>query len=146
MAVWPSVTRSRSYRSGRRDILSSGWKFWERWYFWATHSRLESIRKAAEMVRRHIDNILTYYQHPVTNAMSEGLNSKIQKIKRMACGFRNLDNFKTAIYFHCGDSIFTHAKPGSASLFKRRHLPPGEFQVLEIGRHQLWPSHHEGGG
>jgi transposase len=81
---------------------ASGWKFWTRWYFWATHSRLEPIRTAAGTVRRHIDNILTYYQHPVTNAMSEGLNSKIQKIKSMACGFRNLENFKTAIYFHCG--------------------------------------------
>jgi len=81
---------------------ASGLKFWKRWYFWATHSRLEPIRKAAETIRRHIDNILTYYQHPVTNAMSEGLNSKIQKIKSMACGFRNTENFKTAIYFHCG--------------------------------------------
>jgi len=81
---------------------ASGWKFWKRWYFWATHSRLEPIRRAAGTVRRHIDNILTYYQHPVTNAMSEGLNSKIQKIKSMACGFRNLEHFKTAIYFHCG--------------------------------------------
>mgnify|MGYP001593934189 FL=1 len=81
---------------------ASGWKFWKRWYFWATHSRLEPIRKTAETIRRHIDNILTYYQHPVTNAMSEGLNSKIQKIKSMACGFRNVENFKTAIYFHCG--------------------------------------------
>ena len=43
---------------------ASGWKFWKRWYFWATHSRLEPIRKAAETVRRHIENILTYYQHP----------------------------------------------------------------------------------
>jgi Transposase len=40
---------------------ASGWKFWKRWYFWATHSRLEPIRKAAGTVRRHIDNILTYY-------------------------------------------------------------------------------------
>jgi transposase len=40
---------------------ASGWKFWKRWYFWATHSRLEPIRKAAETVRRHIENILTYY-------------------------------------------------------------------------------------
>jgi transposase len=81
---------------------ASGWKFWKRWYFWATHSRLEPMRKAAETIRRHIENILTYYQHPVTNAMSEGLNSQIQKIKSMACGFRNLEHFKTAIYFHCG--------------------------------------------
>jgi len=81
---------------------ASGKKYWKKWYFWATHSRLDPIRKAAETLRRHIDNILTYFQHPVTNAMSEGLNSKIQKIKSMACGFRNIENFKTAIYFHCG--------------------------------------------
>lgn len=80
---------------------AAGLSFWKRWYFWAMHSRLEPIRKAARTVKRHIDNIL-YYQHPVTNAMSEGLNSKIQKIKSMACGFRNMENFKTAIYFHCG--------------------------------------------
>ena len=80
----------------------SGWKFWKLWYFWATHRRLGPIRKAAETVRRHIDNILTSYQHPVTNAMSEGLNSQIQKIKRIACGFRNINNFKTALYFLCG--------------------------------------------
>jgi transposase len=59
------------------------------------------LGKAVDTVR-HIDNILTYFQHPVTNAMSEGLNSKIQKIKSMAGCFRNLENFKTAIYFHCG--------------------------------------------
>jgi transposase len=38
-----------------------GWKFWKRWYFWTTHSRLEPIRQAAETIRRHIDNILIYY-------------------------------------------------------------------------------------
>jgi len=81
---------------------ASGLKFWKQWYFWATHSRLAPMKAAAETVRSHIDNILTYFQHPVTNAMSEGLNSKIQKIKSMACGFRNTENFKTAIYFHCG--------------------------------------------
>jgi transposase len=81
---------------------ASGWKFWKRWYFWATHSRLEPMRTAAETIRRHIANIVTYYQHPVTNAMSEGLNSQIQKIKSMAHGFRNIEHFKTAIYFHCG--------------------------------------------
>lgn len=81
---------------------ASGWKFWKRWYFWATHSRLEPIRKAAQTIRRHIANIVMYYQHPVTNAMSEGLNRQIQKIKCMACGFRNIEHFKTAIYFHCG--------------------------------------------
>ena len=81
---------------------ASGWKFWKQWYCWATHSRLKPMRQAAETIRRHIANIVTYYQHPITNAMSEGLNSQIQKSKSMACGFRNIEHFKTAIYFHCG--------------------------------------------
>jgi hypothetical protein len=44
----------------------------------------------------------TYYTHRITNAVSEGLNSAIQTIKKRAGGYRNVENFKTAIYFHCG--------------------------------------------
>ena len=89
--------------SKRRYVYpAAGWTFWKRWYFWATHSRLEPIHKTAETVGRHIASIVTYYQHPVTNAMSEGLNSKMQKIKSMACGFINTENIKPAIYFYCG--------------------------------------------
>jgi transposase len=38
----------------------------------------------------------------ITNAMAEGLNSRIQWIKRQACGFRNRERFRNAIYFHLG--------------------------------------------
>ncbi len=38
----------------------------------------------------------------ITNALGESLNSKIEKVKRMACGFRNREHYKTAIYFHRG--------------------------------------------
>jgi len=31
-----------------------------------------------------------------------GINSTIMTIKRLAGGFRNPANFKTAIFFHCG--------------------------------------------
>jgi transposase len=76
--------------------------FWKRWYFWATHSRLKPVIEVAAMIKRHIANILTYFRHRITNAVSEGINCKIQTIKKMAYGFRNINNFKTAIYFHCG--------------------------------------------
>lgn len=82
--------------------LESARKFWKRWYFWATHSRLVPVREVAEMIKRHIVNVLTYTRHRITNAVSEGLSSKIQTIKKMAYGFRNQEHFKTAIYFHCG--------------------------------------------
>ncbi|MBI5678301.1 MAG: transposase, partial [Planctomycetes bacterium] len=45
---------------------------------------------------------LTYCRHHITNAVAEGLNSKIMSIKSRACGYRNKEHFKTAIYFFCG--------------------------------------------
>jgi transposase len=77
-------------------------KYFNRWYFWATHSRLEPIKKAAKTVKAHIDNIVTYARHHITNALGEAINGKIEKIKRIACGFRNRSHYRTAIYFHCG--------------------------------------------
>ena len=81
-----------------------GWAraFWRRWYFWATYSRLGPIITAAKTSQRHLPNVLTYFTHRITNAVAEGLNSKIQTIKKMAYGFRNREHFKTAIFFHCG--------------------------------------------
>lgn len=90
-------------------------KGWESWYFWATHSRLPPVIKVARMIKNHIENVLTYFDHRITNAVSEGLNSKIQTIKKMAYGFRNKANFKTAIFFHCGGlNLYpaTHGNPG----------------------------------
>ena len=37
-----------------------------------------------------------------TNATAEGLIAKIQWIKYKARELRNRENFKTAIYLHCG--------------------------------------------
>lgn len=77
-------------------------KYFKRWYFWATHSRIGPIKKAAKTLNNHIDNIVTYAKHHITNALGESLNSKIEKVKRLACGFRNRDHYRTAIFFHCG--------------------------------------------
>jgi len=95
---------------------SRGWadRHWRRWYFWATHSRLTPVVEVARTVKRHLENVLAYYRHRITNAVSEGLNSKIETIKKMACGFRNRDHFKTAIYFHCGGLDLTSGTHGEA--------------------------------
>ena len=77
-------------------------KFLERWSGWAVRSGLAPMKKVAKMIMAHKDNLITYCKHRLTNAVAEGLNSRIMAIKRMACGFRNIDHFKTAIYFHCG--------------------------------------------
>ena len=89
---------------GLWKYLSQGWarRFLKKWCTWATRSGLVPMKKVAKMLLDHADNIVTFCQHRITNAVAEGLNSKIMSIKRRACGYRNKEHFKTAIYFFCG--------------------------------------------
>lgn len=77
-------------------------KFFDRWYFWATHSRLKPVVAAAKTVKRHLDGLLNYCQHPITNATAESINAKIQKLISQSRGYRSIENFKSDILFHCG--------------------------------------------
>ena len=77
-------------------------RFFKRWFGWATHARLKPMAEVAKKLKRHLDNILTYLEHRITNAVAEGLNSKIQQIKSAARGFRKFENFRIAILFFCG--------------------------------------------
>jgi len=81
--------------------------FFELWRGWAVRSRLAPMVAVARMLTARIENILTYLKHRITNAVSEGLNSKIQWVKATARGFRNRQNFIHAVYFHCGDLDMT---------------------------------------
>jgi transposase len=72
------------------------------WYGWAVRSRLEPMKRVAQMIKTHWANIKTYFKHRITNAGAESINAKIQMIKYMSRGFRNRERFRNAIYFHCG--------------------------------------------
>lgn len=77
-------------------------RFFRQWFGWASRSRLKSIIKVARMIKAHFENIITYLRYPITNAVTEGLNSKIQSIKANARGFRSFVNYRTRILFFCG--------------------------------------------
>ena len=83
---------------------SLGWaeKFWKRWYSWAIHSRLKPVKKVATTLKEHLYGILSYCKHPITNAMTEGINSRIETLRKAACGFRNKQRLRTIILFHLG--------------------------------------------
>lgn len=72
------------------------------WFKWARRSALEPIKKVALLIQRHWPNIRTFFDHRTTNAGSEAMNAKIQRVKSMARGFRSRVRFRMAIYFHCG--------------------------------------------
>ena len=95
----------------RKELLRHLWdyyyegsarKFFKKWYFSATHSRLEPVIKVAKMLKRHIENRLTCIKQRITNAFAEGINSSIQHIKATARGFRNFKNYRISILFYCG--------------------------------------------
>jgi transposase len=77
-------------------------KQWKRLLYWISHCRLTPMIKVGQMVRNYFWGILNAIRLNVNNCMLEAKNARIQKIKNMACGFRNKKRFKTAILFHLG--------------------------------------------
>ncbi len=65
MAAW----RYRSRHWARKELL--------RWYSWAIRSRLEPVKEVARMVKSHLEGLVNAIHHGVTNARSEGINSRI---------------------------------------------------------------------
>jgi len=86
------------------DYQEEGWarRFFKDWFGWVSRSRLQPLVEVAQMLKRHLENLLTYLKHHITNAVTEGLNSKIQNIKSNARGFRNFRNYRIRILFFCG--------------------------------------------
>ncbi len=81
---------------------ASAKRFFGQWHWWAGGCELKPIEKVAKMLRGHLDGLLNYFDHRVTNATAEGFNSRIQSIKSAARGFRKFANYRTRILFYCG--------------------------------------------
>jgi transposase len=49
-------------------------RFFSQWYGWAIRSRFDPVKKVAGMLKRHLDGVLRFVKHPITNGVAEGLN------------------------------------------------------------------------
>jgi transposase len=74
----------------------------KKWYFWATHSRLEPIIDAAHTVKRHWEGILRWFDSKIANGLIEGINSLVQAAKAKARGYRSTRNLKAMVYLVAG--------------------------------------------
>lgn len=99
-AAWFAQLKNMNLKTARawaiKESLRNFWTYqyrgwaerhWKAWYFWATHSGLPPVVKAARTINNHLANVLTYYAHRITNAVNEGLNSKIQTVKKTRSAF-----------------------------------------------------------
>jgi len=67
---------------------------------WAARARVSGIRfliKFANTLIAHRSGLLAYYTYPISTGPLEGVNNKIQTMKRQAYGFRDLEFFKLKI-------------------------------------------------
>jgi transposase len=76
---------------------------WKKLLRWISLCRIPEMIKVGKMVRNYFWGILNAIRLGVTNGALEATNGCIQRIKRMAYGFRNKERFKTAILFHLGN-------------------------------------------
>src|SRR3989338_4919927 len=103
LKVWKAWSLKEAFRYfWEYDYVGAARKFFNCWYFRATHSRLKPMIDVAKMLKRHLDGLLAHCLHKISNAVTEGLNSKIQSIKANARGFRNFEHYRIAILFGYG--------------------------------------------
>jgi len=76
--------------------------FFEKWYARAINCGLTPVKKVAKMIKKHIENLLSFLVWKISNGVVEGLNSKIQTVKSNARGYRSFESYRIAILFHCG--------------------------------------------
>lgn len=80
--------------------------FLKKWYFWATHSRLEPIINAAKTIKNHWSGVVRWFVSKINNGILEGINSLIQAAKARARGYRTKRTLITMIYLIAGKLEF----------------------------------------
>jgi transposase len=99
-----SKERKKQLQTLRQETLKTGraWaikehfrRFWDYVYAtsaadffrdrhgWAVRSQLKPMADKAKMLKRHLDSLLSYFRHRITNAVSEGFNSRIKASSRL---------------------------------------------------------------
>ena len=92
------------YRNIREPLIAE--EAINKWLSWAVRSRLEPVKAFAKLVKRHFKGILRFFITRLTSGVMEGINSRIQEIKRRARGFRNIHNFIAMIYLEASNLDF----------------------------------------
>jgi len=76
------------------------------WYFWATHSRIAPMIKAAKTIKKHWAGVLRWFTSRISNGLLEAINSLIQSAKAKARGFRSTRYLITMVYLIAGKLDF----------------------------------------
>ena len=86
-------------------------KLLKKWYYLASHSRMEPVKEAAKTIKKHWDGVLNWVDSKLNNGVLEGLNSIIQAAKAKARGYASSRNFKIIAFLLTGKLDFSKLNP-----------------------------------
>jgi transposase len=91
------------------DTINKAKSFFSQWYLDVKNEKIPHMIEVAEMLRNHIEGLLSYSKHKISNGIAENINGRIQRIKTVGRGFRAFKNYRTVIMFHLGNlDLFQH--------------------------------------
>ncbi|MGB1270315.1 MAG: transposase [Flavobacteriaceae bacterium] len=71
--------------------------------YWLERTKdLFTMKNFCKSMNKHFNNIINFTESKVTNGLLEGMNSKIQCIRKIARGYKHNDNLKRMILFAFG--------------------------------------------
>src|SRR3990167_4704590 len=74
----------------------------EGWIKDALSSAVETFRIIAKSFWDKLQYIVNWFRKKISSAISEGINNKIKRLKRMAYGYKDIEYFRLKIHQHCG--------------------------------------------
>ena len=92
------------YTAGTIEAFESGLK---KWYYLASHSRIDAIKEAAATIKRHWDGVMNWIKSKINNGILEGIASLLQAAKARARGYSSQKNFKIIAYLLTGKMDFS---------------------------------------
>lgn len=87
------------YKSNSRKTAQAGLR---QWIGAALRSSISSFEELGRKFYRKRHYVLNFFQMRITSAISEGINNKIKRLKRMAYGYKDVAYFLLKIHQHCG--------------------------------------------
>lgn len=72
-----------------------------RFYSWCAQTKIPEVHRLAATIETWWPAILAFLHTGLTNGRTEGYNRLVKQVKRVACGFRNTENSRRRIRFHC---------------------------------------------
>lgn len=89
-----AIYASRNPASARKSL--------RQWIIAAVQSKITAFVELGHKFFRKRHFILNYFICRITTAISEGINNKIKRLKRMAYGYKDVAYFLLKIHQHCG--------------------------------------------